>query len=291
LALSGLFGCGTPVAATAVDASETWRGFAVAELEFIAKQADASPIAEVAAAAEVTPSDASTQIVDSTNEVPPDAAPEIVDAGPALAPDNGIGNDGFCFYGALPAVPASTSDSPMPAKCKLPLPVFSEKTMDFPPTLEIEMGNYDANFAWHPIKDGDWLPMWGSQTINTIPAQMMTFPNYRLKLPGQDTAKVMIQAQATGWIECVNVAGDAMPTPWLVQTAQNEMYTNVSADHPALFLFFLNLLSKSNSWKNCGQWLQIRVAVRDYKNPLQQQWGEVVRMVRLYDMTKMKSPL
>ncbi len=265
--------------------SSAGRPFEAPATEFIAKKADAASPIDVGPAADATLSDVDTKLADAQSEDAPDTA----DAGAELAPDNGIGNDGFCFYGALPKVSAATADAPMPAKCALPLLVFSEKTMDFAATLQIELGNYDAQFVWHPINDGDWLPMYsGLQNVGA--GQMMLFPNYRVTLQGQSEPKVLLQAQSTGWIDCVNIATDNAAQQWVVPTNQDEVYTNVTPLHPNLFLFFTNFKSKTSSWKNCGQWLQIRVAVRDFQNPTQQQWGEAVRMVRLYDMTQMPQP-
>lgn len=105
---------------------------------------------------------------------------------------------------------------------------------------------------------------------------------------GEDAAKCQAQVQAEGFVECINVASDKSATPWFVQTAQNEIYTNVYPDKTFFPVIFPTKASKS--WQLCGQWLQLRVAVRDYKNPLAVNWGQAVRMVRLYDMTKMPTP-
>jgi len=249
--------------------------------------ADAVADSEDLQAADADASD--TAIADSANSeiltAEPDSAADVEDVAPVVADIAAeieaigtTGNDGFCFFGGPPAADVAIADAPQPALCKLPLPIFIEETPDEPQTLKIELGQYDAMGKWYALQDGDWL-----QLLHGSQGNLMVLVKFRVVLPGLEEPKAQMQIQSEGFIQCVNVAVGNNKTPYVVQIPEVGLntYTNASLGDAGVLLVFS--AKNGQSWQFCGQWLQLRLAVRDYKNPLKKNWAEVVRAVRLYD--------
>lgn len=110
---------------------------------------------------------------------------------------------------------------------------------------------------------------------------MMVLVKFRVVLPGQEAAKVQMQTQTEGFFQCINLANGNTATPFVVQTSEMGVYTNAPPGEAGILAVFA--AKNGQSWQFCGQWLQLRLAVRDYKNPLKKNWAEVVRSVRLHD--------
>ncbi len=292
----------TDAADAAVDAAT---GFQVQAPEFISVTADAStqpedvtaivdvmvdvalPI-EASSASDANPIDAGVEVMADTDppdisaDILNDAADVVADAGPEVETKSTSGNDGFCFVGAPPAADVAIADAPQPEQCKLPLPLFIQETPDVPQTLQIELGDYDAMGKWQALQDGDWIAL-----LHGGQGNLMVLVKFRVVLPGVDDPKVQMQTQTEGFIQCVNVALGNTATPYVVQTTETDVYTNAPLGEAGVLAVFS--AKNGQSWQFCGQWLQLRLAVRDYKNPLKKNWAQVVRSLRLYDSAAVSS--
>lgn len=160
--------------------------------------------------------------------------------------------------------------------CVRPRPLFFKGHSPLPvPTLQLELGrSATGSGAFVPWEQGEWAPIrYGSNVGFHVTVAL------RVALPGETAAKVKLKVQARGNFECNETAAGAAPVDWLHQDMEwDDAYTNADALSGGIWVRFP--VSRDLSFRYCGIWLEIYVAVQE---PASGAWGEGSRMVRLYD--------
>lgn len=247
---------------------------------------DAAPIAD----ADVE----DAQLADVTDAAIADVA--IADVADAAAPeawgcpyvdaknypyDAGDITAGFCFVGAPPAADAFVMDVPSPKDCPCPPdpPVQFFGAAPIPPaTLVVELGaGDDSTGTFKPYADGDWVPI-----AHGPQGGIHVWAAFRVPLASKE-AKVKIQTRANSTIGCsLAGTGNTAVAYAAPDAAVPGTYTNASLAMPGIQVVFPSWGSESSAY--CGQWLELRMQIRDVASGA---WGEVRRTVRLYDSQPM----
>ncbi len=302
-------GCGSASAKKTADSADAVDAVAAPDaLPDAAK--DVAPAADLAQAdTAVAPAD----VVDVADAATPDAAPAvdveapdaadvplldvtdaaIADAGPPEAwscpsidadkypSDAGDTTPGYCFVGP-PAADAFVMDVPSPKDCPCPPdpPTAFFGTEPIPPAkLVVELGvGDDTTGAFKPYADGDWVPI-----THGPQGGVHVWAAFRVALAGAKDPKVKMQTRATSFVACALAGtGNTAIVYATPDAALPGSYTNASAAMPGIQVVFPIWGNESSAY--CGQWLELRMQVRDSVSGA---WGEVRRTVRLYDTEMM----
>jgi len=195
--------------------------------------------------------------------------------------DAGDTTPGICFVG-LPAADAYVVDVPSPKNCACapepPVALFGADPIP-PAKLVVELGAGDEKTgAFKPYADGDWVPI-----THGPQGGVHVWAAFRVALAGTADAKAKIQTHATSRIGCSLAGTGNMTVAYATPDATLPgTYTNASLAMPGIQVVFPVWGSESSAY--CGQWLDLRMQIRDAASG---QWGEVQRTVRLYDTDMM----
>lgn len=232
--------------------------------------ADSDTLDATGAAAEVTTASDGAPAETAAADGQLADSPTADTAGSVAGPTAGI-----CFAG-LPLAATSTGTVPMPS-VQLSCPALQEPEWFVdqpvpPPTLQVLIGQRDAAGEWHPLADGDWVPlgtmMQGGFHLDLVP---------RVTVPGQTDAKILVQLDAFAATGCAVVASVTLAKAWLVQ-APGPDFVYTTDPTAKTFVVFVDSATKIKA--SCGIWLQVVWRVRLHGTA---QWGEVVRTLRTYD--------
>ena len=242
---------------------------------------DAAPAVDVEA-----PDVADISLLDVTDAAIADAGPPEAWSCPFIDADKypsdaGDTTPGYCFVGP-PAADAYVMDVPSPKDCPCPPdpPTVLFGADPIPPAkLVVELGvGDDTTGAFKPYADGDWVPI-----THGPQGGVHVWAAFRVALAGAKDPKVKIQTRATSLVACALAGtGNTAIVYATPDAALPGSYTNASAAMPGIQVVFPIWGNESSAY--CGQWLELRMQIRDTVSGA---WGEVRRTVRLYDTEMM----
>ena len=181
-----------------------------------------------------------------------------------------------CFIGAPPAAGSEMTHppSPQPACCG-GLPKFEiDGTPTTAATLEVELGLWDSclnRFVLH--QDHQWTPLVvGSQGLFHV------YASVRVKLPERSGEFAYVNFSARALDGCAPAATATAPALQLSPDPEREgWWTYQQGSRPGVFVIFPHHFCAACLY--CGQWLDLRVAVRDGETGA---WGEARANVRTF---------
>ena len=181
-----------------------------------------------------------------------------------------------CFVGAPPAPDAERTLPPAPQPtCCGGLPTFEmEGLPSRAPSLEVEVGLWDRCIdRFVPHQDHQWTPLVvGTQGLFHV------YASVRVKLPGRTGEFAYVNFSARALDGCTAAATATAPALQLSPDPEREgWWTYQHGSRPGIFVIFPHHFCAACLY--CGNWLDLRVAVKDGETGA---WGEARASVRTY---------
>ncbi len=201
----------------------------------------------------------------------PDGAVVDADSGPV---DAAVDAAEVC-NGGLPDCPKNPNGPPgtpppwLGSDCLAPMsPDWQEAGLKPTPDLGVELGPLESSNPWAPYTDGGWAALYHGP-------QGLVHTELAIRVTGVGTAGAQVTASVmrAAYLGC---ASKTSPMPFAVGLTQQPGGTYFSSNMGLLAVWDMGV----NSWKYCGQWAELHVAVRLPDG----RWGEGKVRVRLWDM-------